>query len=147
MPVVVGPQFPKKGILGTEPKKNIAKFGINTAQYIFVRMFILNKAFLSFGTKFSQNRYFRDEHKKTTTEVKIRTLEHHFVLSFISNKACFWTKLAQKSILGTKFRKIKSRNVFYFKTILNNPLHNFKQSTTFWVIVGNSVNILGYCGL
>ena len=65
---------------------------------------------------------------------------YSIVSSFISNKALssFGAKFAQKSILGTNFRKIESPSNLFWVIV--------RQFTMFWVIVGHNVNILGHCG-
>ena len=55
---VSGANFPKKGVLKTEFKKKIAKFRISILEYPCVLSFIWNKALWSFGTNFTQNKYF-----------------------------------------------------------------------------------------
>ena len=52
---------PEKGILGTELKKTIVEFEISTCEYLFERIFILNKALLSIATIFARNRYSREK--------------------------------------------------------------------------------------
>ena len=55
------PNLPQKVILGTEFEKEILEFRISKPEYSFIPSFILSKALWSFGTKFAQNRYFREE--------------------------------------------------------------------------------------
>ena len=118
-----------------EHKKTIVGFRIITFEYLFVRIFILNKALWSLLTKFAQKRYFWTKFKKAIVEFKVSNLEYPFLSSFILNKALssFETKFAKKkSSLETKFRTL------FWITV--------KQLTMLWVNVGQSVKILDRCG-
>ena len=97
--------LPKKGIRGTEFKKNIFGIKINSFEYSFVPSFILSKALWNFGTKLLKNCIVGTKFKKTIVGFEISSLEYYFVSGFILSKAhsSFGTKLAQKSVLGTKF--------------------------------------------
>ena len=77
--------MPKMGILKRELTKEIVEFGIITSEYIFVRLFILNKALRILGAKF----------KKIIVGFKISSPEYPFVSRFTLNEAL--------SIFGTKF--------------------------------------------
>ena len=74
---------------------------------------------------------------KKIVEFKISILKYSTLSCFILNKA-LWslgTKLASKSILGMKYRKINYPSTLFWVTV--------KQ---FWVIMGYSANILDHCG-
>ena len=135
----MGPNLPKKGSLETELKKTIVNFGISTPEYLFVWVFILNKALWSFVTKFVQTGVLGTK-IKVIVKVKIKTLEHRFVLSFILNKALssFGIKFAQKKYFADEIYGKKSANALFWVSV--------KQFTKFWVIVSHSVDFLGHCG-
>ena len=129
----MGPSSSKKGILGTELKKTIFKFGISTSEYLFVGTFILRQPY------FSKNRILGTKFRKITAAFKLNAFEHPAALSSILKKALssFGTKFLPQKNLGTKFGEIKSPvNLLW---VIG------KQFARFWVIVGHSVNILGHC--
>ena len=133
---------PKKDILGTKPKKTIVKFEISSFEYHFVRIFILNKTFSDFGTKFVQKKYFRG--KISENNCRIQNQQPWIPL-------CTWCYFKQSTFkfrdqiplppqknLGSYFRKIKGHSTLFWETA--------KRFSQFWLIVGYNVNILGHCG-
>lgn len=60
----LGPNLPKKHILGTKFEKTIATFKISALEYPFVPNFILNKTLIRFGTKFAPKSILRAKIRK-----------------------------------------------------------------------------------
>ena len=105
-----------KGADSDQSKKLFESAPLSTSLYIF---WFKTKQCEDSGPNLPKKGISEKKIKKIIVNFKIGSLEYSFVLSFILNK--IWLKLDQsctkKSILGTKFRKMKY------------------PSTLFWVIV------------
>ena len=119
---VLRPNLPHKNILGTEFTKTIVKFStvVNCRKQLSnSKSAHLNtpfKALWSFETKFAQKKVLQRRKSKklflNSKSAALNTLciEFHFTQSTVE----FGTKFGQKSIFGTKLRKIKCPSILFW---------------------------------